>query len=185
MHKRLTILLADDDENDRLFLKIAFKKTGYSDLLQFVEDGAEAIEYLMGEGKYADRTTFPYPTFIITDLKMPRVDGFGVLEFLRSNPEWGIIPSVVHSASEDPDDIKKAYLLGASSYHIKSKDRDGLIYQIRVLRDYWSTCKVPAVDSTGRQLRTYSVGKIGQDIPQAGDIGMPHADTIRRPKEHS
>jgi CheY-like chemotaxis protein len=72
----------------------------------------------MGEGKFSNRTEFAYPTFIMTDLKMPSADGFAVLEFLKGNPEWAVIPTIVFSASSDLDDIKKAYMLGASSYHI-------------------------------------------------------------------
>jgi len=75
---------------------------------------------MCGEGRYADRERFAYPTFIMTDLKMPRVDGFGVLEFLKKNPEWRVIPAVMLSASRDTDDIKKSYALGASSYHADS-----------------------------------------------------------------
>ena len=66
---------------------------------------------MMGEGKYADRDKFAYPTFIITDLKMPRRDGFAVLGFLKSNPEWAMIPTIVFSGSADLDDIKEAYML--------------------------------------------------------------------------
>ena len=65
------------------------------DPIQIVDNGLEAIAYMMGEGKYADRKTYAYPTFVITDLKMPQADGFSVLEFLKGNPEWAIIPTIV------------------------------------------------------------------------------------------
>ena len=71
-----------------------------------VADGVEAIDYMTGEGKYSDRGKYPYPTFIMTDLKMPRADGFAVLEHLKANPAWATIPAVVLSASTDPDDIR-------------------------------------------------------------------------------
>ena len=77
---------------------------------------------MMGEGKYSDRRLYAYPTFITTDLKMPGADGFAVLEHLKNNPEWAVIPTVVLTGSRDLDDIKKSYMLGASSYHVKPGD---------------------------------------------------------------
>lgn len=164
----------------RRAIRRRFKKIGVTQGLQFLNNGESAIKYMMGEGEYADRGKFPYPSFIMTDLKMPVVDGFYVLEFLKGNPEWAIIPTVVLSASDDPDDIKKCYLLGASSYHVKSGNCEELAHQFRVLHDYWMTCKVPEVDASGRQLRTDSIGRLGERIRQAGDEGMPLANRIRR-----
>jgi CheY-like chemotaxis protein len=122
---------------------------------------------MKGEGKFADRVKFAYPTFITTDLKMPGADGFAVLEHLKNNPEWAVIPTVVLTSSRDLDDIKKAYMLGASSFHVKPANTEGLRDQLRVLNDYWMTCQVPEVDSTGRQLRTDSRGKLGERFAQA------------------
>jgi CheY-like chemotaxis protein len=166
-----TILIVDDDQNDQFLIKNAFKKIGVTDPIHAVDDGAEAIHYMMGEGRYADRRKFAYPTFILTDLRMPRKDGFAVLEFLKGNPEWAVIPTIVFSASMDLDDIKKAYMLGASSYHVKPRTLGALMHQILVLHAYWMTCEVPEVDTTGRQLRTESLGKLGERFPQPGDKG--------------
>jgi len=162
-----TILIVEDDKNDQFLIEHAFRKLGVTDPIQIVNDGAEAIAYMMAEGKYADRAKFAYPTFIMTDLKMPRADGFAVLEFLKSNPEWAVIPTVVFSASKDLDDIKKSYMLGASSFHVKPQAPQQLNEQLAVLYAYWLTCEVPEVDSTGKQLRTDSVGKLGERFPQA------------------
>jgi CheY-like chemotaxis protein len=161
-----TILVVEDDQNDQFLIERAFRKLGVTDPIQIVGDGAEAIAYMMAEGKYADRSKFAYPTFIMTDLKMPRADGFAVLEFLKGNPQWGVIPTVVFSASQDLDDIKKSYMLGASSYHVKPQLPEQLHNQLSVLYAYWLTCEVPEVDSTGKQLRTDSVGKLGERFPQ-------------------
>jgi len=98
---------------------------------------------------------------------MAGTDGFGVLEHLKRNPAWAIIPTVILSASSDPDDIKKAYMLGASSYHVKSSRFEALRLQLKVLHDYWMTCEVPEVDSSGRQLPTNSVGKLGARFSQS------------------
>ena len=100
---------------------------------------------------------------------MPRADGFAVLEFLKSNPEWKVIPTIVLSASADLDDIKKSYMLGASSYHVKPQNPKALEKQLAIINAYWMTCQVPEVDITGKQLRTNSVGKLGERFPQAGD----------------
>src|SRR4051794_14784113 len=120
----------------------------------------------MGEGKYSDRSKFPYPAFIITDLKMPGWDGFSVLEHIKANPSWAIIPVVVFSASPDPDDIRTAYLLGASSYHVKPFGFADLASQLKVLLDYWMTCAVPGVGVDGKQVRTASRGRLGERFPQ-------------------
>ena len=162
-------MIIEDDPNDQFLIEQAFRKIGVTDPIQVVSDGAEAIAYMMGEGKYSDRKKFAYPTFVITDLKMPRCDGFAVLEFLKSNPEWKVIPTIVLSASSDLDDIKKAYMLGASSYHVKPLRQDELRNQLAVINAYWMTCQVPEVDITGKQLRTDSKGKLGERFPQEGD----------------
>jgi CheY-like chemotaxis protein len=162
-----TIMVVDDDENDLILIERAFRAIGVKDPIHTVNGGLEAIAYMKGEGKFADRVKFAYPTFITTDLKMPGADGFAVLEHLKNNPEWTVIPTVVLTSSRDLDDIKKAYMLGASSFHVKPANTEGLRDQLRVLNDYWMTCQVPEVDSTGRQLRTDSRGKLGERFAQA------------------
>ena len=92
---------------DQLYASFNYADSA-TDPIQIVRDGIEAIAYMMGEGKYSDRQKYAYPTFIITDLKMPRADGFAVLEFLKGNPQWKVIPTIVLSASADLDDIKTA-----------------------------------------------------------------------------
>lgn len=176
-----TILIVEDDLNDQHLLIRGFKKVGMTGPIHVVNNGSEAIAYMMGEGKFSDRTKYPYPTFIITDLKMPNGDGFSVFEFLKGNPTWAVIPTVVFSASNDLDDIKKAYMLGASSYHVKPVSNDALNHQLLVLHAYWMTCEVPEVDSTGKQRRTNSEGKLGQRFAQEGDLGEKLAH-ISRPK---
>lgn len=161
-----TILVIEDDPNDQVLIETAFRRVGVTDPIHLLADGAEAIAYMCGEGKYEDRDKFAYPTFITTDLKMPRADGFAVLEFLKKNPEWKVIPAVVLSASSDLDDVKKSYMLGASSYHVKPKTLEDLCRQLKILNDYWLTCEVPQVNKDGKQLQTNSQGKLGERFPQ-------------------
>lgn len=170
-----TILVIDDDKNDQWLIERALRTAGVVAPIYLASDGAEAIAYMMGEGKFADREKYAYPTFIMTDLKMPRVDGFGVLEFLKGNPEWAVIPTVVFTSSPDRDDIKKSYMLGASSYHLKPQDPAALAKLVATLNAYWLTCEVPEVDSTGKQLATNSAGKLGERFaqPDASTKGGP------------
>ena len=175
-----TILVVDDDENDRLLIERALRAAGVVSPIYLASDGAEAIAYMMGEGKFAQREKYAYPTFVMTDLKMPQVDGFGVLEFLRSNPEWAIIPTVVFTSSQDRDDIKKAYMLGASSYHVKPHEPAALRQFVATLNAYWLTCEVPEVDSTGKHLETDSSGKLGERFTQP--CNEPDASTEGGPE---
>jgi len=157
-----SILIIDDDANDRLLLQLAFNRIGVSDPVQIVESGAEAMAYLQGQGKYSNRARYPYPTFLITDLKMPGIDGFAVLAHLRENPDRAITPTIVLSASSDPDDIRLAYQLGANSYIVKPVDLEQLFRILKLTYDYWLSCDVPYTDPDGRHVVTSSAGKLGQ-----------------------
>lgn len=168
-----TIMVVDDDPSDLMLIERAFRAIGVKDPIHTINGGLEAIAYMMGEGKFADRDLYAYPTFITTDLKMPGADGFAVLEHLKNNPDWAVIPTVVLTGSCDLDDIKKAYMLGASSYHVKPNSPDGLRRILKALNDYWMTCEVPEVDRTGRQLRTDSSGKLGERFAQMRPPAVP------------
>jgi CheY-like chemotaxis protein len=157
----------DDEPKDFSLIESSFRAIGVRDPIHAAYSAEEAIAYMKGEGKYSDRSVYAYPTFITIDLKMRGADGFAVLDFLRSKPAWAIIPTVILSASRDLDDIKKAYMLGASSYHIKPASLDALRQQLKVLHDYWMTCEVPEVDIDGHQLPTNGIGKLGERFAQA------------------
>jgi CheY-like chemotaxis protein len=177
-----TILVIEDEPSDQMLIKSAFKHIGLTSSIKMVNDGAEAIAYLMGEGNYSDRTKYPYPTFIITDLKMPREDGFAVLDFLKSNREWSVIPTVVLTASSDPDDIKKSYMLGASSYHIKPISFEDLEKQISLLNEYWLTCEVPEVSVSGKQLPTAGAGKLGERFRSSATSIKTSPERVTQPQ---
>jgi CheY-like chemotaxis protein len=159
-----TILLVDDDPHFLMFVEHALRGNRVTAPIQVAHDGEEAIAYLIGDGKFSDRKIYPYPTFIMTDLSMPKADGFAVLQFLRQNPEFAVVPTIVLSSSFDSDDIKKAYLLGASSYHVKPMGLVKLRDLMKTIRDYWMTCECPEVDVSGHQLPTNSIGKLGERI---------------------
>jgi CheY-like chemotaxis protein len=140
---------------------MSLREAGASGLIQCVESGEHAIAYLAGEGRYAERDRFPYPGFLITDLKMPHGDGFSILEHLQNTPEFPVIPTLVLSASSDADDVKKSYMLGASAYLVKPQDFQQLKTMMKLLYEFWSECEVPVVDRKGRTVSTESFGKLG------------------------
>ena len=159
--ERHTILLVDDDPNDLLFIGRAFREGGIADPICTASNADEAICYLHGLGKFADRCKFEFPSFIMCDLKMGPGDGFKLLRELKGNPTWAIIPTVIFSDSCDEDDIKKAYLLGANSFLIKPQHPDRLRELIKKFHDYWTTVEVPRTNAAGEMLSTESHGKLG------------------------
>ena len=140
---RLDILPVDDDDHDIFFVQKAMERAGAGDTVHPVHDGEEAIHYLRGEGMYADRTKFPVPNLILCDLKMPRMDGFGFLEWLRSHPECSIIPMIIYSSSALESDVRAAYRHGANSYIVKPIDLDEMVETLRTMYQYWSRCECP------------------------------------------
>ena len=165
--RSFSILVVDDDANDRVMITRAFRQNGVAEPIQCVSNGNQAISYLKGEGKYSDRSLFPYPSFIMSDLKMPHGDGFSVLEHLKSVPQWSIIPTLILSGSGDLDDIKKAYMLGAISYLVKPIEFAELRSLLKLTYDYWRECEIPEVDVTGKKMKTLSSGKLGERFGQA------------------
>ena len=140
---RFFVLLAEDDGNDVLLVKRAFQKTAVKDSLRIVRDGQEAINYLMGEGKYSDRNEYPFPTILLTDLKMPKLDGLEVLQWIKEHENCRVIPTIIFSASAQLQDVEKAYALGANSYVQKPSTFEELTILFASLLDYWGRCVVP------------------------------------------
>ncbi|HVV01354.1 MAG TPA: response regulator, partial [Verrucomicrobiae bacterium] len=120
------ILFAEDDRNDVFFLRRAFLQVGRPVNIVDVRNGQQAINYLQGEGFYSDRENFPYPSLLILDLKLPLMDGFQVLGWLKDHPEAGKIPAVVLSASAREEEMARARELGARECFLKPADPRGL-----------------------------------------------------------
>lgn len=139
----LVILVAEDDENDVFLLQRAFKKTGVDLPCYVCKDGGEAMAYLKGEGKFADRVAHPFPRVLITDLKMPRCSGFELLRWLHDHPECDLIPKIVLSASAVPDDVKLAYHLSANCYFRKPTSFDELVELVRLVQAFWVRAELP------------------------------------------
>src|SRR5262245_44475734 len=140
---KLIILMVEDDESDVLLLRRALDKGAGGHTLNVVHDGEEAVAYLCGKDKYADRTAFPFPNIILTDLKMPRMNGFELLRWLREHPERWVIPTIVFTGSAEASDVQAAYSLGANSYMVKPTSLHDLVSLIQFTYDYWSRCERP------------------------------------------
>ena len=135
--KHYSILLVEDDPNDIILIKRAFEKTRITNPLQVVEDGEEAISYLAGKGRYADREKYPLPMLLLLDLKLPRKSGHEVLEWLRQQPILKRLTVVVLTSSQQSSDINRAYDLGANSYLVKPVTFDALVEIVKTLNLYW------------------------------------------------
>lgn len=166
------ILLADDSLDEQfLTQRVLTKILPAGSTVRVVSSGNEAIAYMIGEGIFSDRESYPFPTLVITDLNMPEGDGFDVLEFIGSNPGWSVVPRIVLSSSDDQDDVRTAFYLGASAYHLKGAP-ERLDSEMRLIFEYWATSQVPPVDESGKLLKTTSDGKRGARFPQieAGEV---------------
>jgi CheY-like chemotaxis protein len=139
------ILAAEDEESDRIILELAFQRAQLPHPLVIVRDGQEAVDYLSGEGRYADRSAHPLPALLVLDLKMPRMDGFDVLAWLTEQPEFKQIPAVVLSSSADELDMNKARQLGVREYFVKPHRLDELVRIAHEMQVRWLT--VAATDA--------------------------------------
>ncbi|WP_426359283.1 response regulator [Pseudocolwellia sp. HL-MZ19] len=133
----ITILIADDDEDDRLLTQDALTESRVLNTLYCVEDGVELLEYLNREGKYQDKAKSPRPNLILLDLNMPRKDGREALKEIKANPALKGIPVVILTTSKQEEDKVKGYNLGAASYITKPVNFEGLVDLMKTLGKYW------------------------------------------------
>ncbi len=134
-----TILLADDDADDRLLVQEALLDADFPyKNLSFVEDGEDLMDYLHGRGQYVGDNKSPLPDLILLDLNMPRKDGRAALKEIKSNPDLRKIPVVVLTTSTSPEDIRSSYDIGANTYISKSITFDGLVSAMQTVKNYWS-----------------------------------------------
>jgi CheY-like chemotaxis protein len=131
------ILVAEDDPTDAYFFERAFRRAGIPVTLHFVRDGQEAVDYLQGEGQFADRTRYPVPQLVLLDLNMPRLNGFDVLGWVRKQPGLSGVLIVIFSSSEEPKDMNRAYGLGANSYLVKPHSMAELTALVGQFKKYW------------------------------------------------
>ena len=135
--EELLILVAEDDENDLLLLRRAFKVGRLANPVRVVRNGEEVIAYLKGEDKYADRREYPLPALLLLDLKMPRKNGFEVLEWIRQEPGLNLLRVVVLTSSDRLSDVNRAYRLGANSFLVKPFDLGDFARLVQAISGYW------------------------------------------------
>lgn len=139
--KTFTVLMADDDEDDRLLARDAFEESASDVNLQFVEDGQELLEYLHGHGVWANH---PTPSLILLDLNMPRKDGREALAAIKDDPTLRRIPIVIVSTSKAEEDVTRSYELGVSSFISKPVTYESLVSMVEALTHYWfRTVRLP------------------------------------------
>jgi CheY-like chemotaxis protein len=132
-----TLLLVEDDPNDVFLMGRALKGAQIGNPVQVAADGQEAIRYLAGSEKYADRTLFPLPSLVFLDLKLPYKNGFEVLQWIRTRPDLESTLVVVLTSSSEERDIEKAYKLGARSFLVKPPTQEMLLALMVSLKAYW------------------------------------------------
>jgi CheY-like chemotaxis protein len=133
----ITILMADDDADDRRLTQEALEEGRLMNELRFVMHGEELMDYLHHQGKYAPPAVAPRPGLILLDLNMPRKDGRSVLKEIKSDPELRTIPVVVLTTSKADEDVYKSYDLGVNSYIVKPVTFEALVDILQTLEKYW------------------------------------------------
>ena len=133
----ITILLADDDPDDRKLTHDAFMENRLANEFHAVEDGEELLDYLYRRGKYESLRGDPLPGLILLDLNMPRKDGREALKEIKADPDLRRIPIVVLTTSKAEEDIVRSYDLGVNSYVTKPVTFKSLVELIKVLGRYW------------------------------------------------
>jgi len=133
-----TILQVEDDPNDIFFLQRAMKKAGVLNPIQVARDGQQAIDYLQGVGKFADREKFPFPCLVLLDLKLPHVMGLEVLRWIRNQPGM-VVPVVLLTASSENSDMTAAYRLGCNGFLVKPSESSKLESMAQAISYFWLT----------------------------------------------
>jgi len=137
MPERAVILLAEDEEDYVLLLRRALSEAGVQNPLQVVSTGVEAIAYLKGEGKFANRAEYPLPDLMLLDIKLPGYSGLEVLGWMRSQPGLASLRVLMLTSSEQLKDVNDAYRLGANSFLLKPYDFTDLVQLAKVIQEYW------------------------------------------------
>ncbi|MBL1278150.1 MAG: response regulator [Ectothiorhodospiraceae bacterium] len=132
-----TILLVEDNPDDEALTLRALKKNNLLNKVVVARDGQEAIDYLFAEGKYSDRDANQTPALVLLDLQLPKIDGFGVLKRLRSNPLTKFLPVVILTSSAEQEDVLSGYGLGANSFVRKPVDFEQFVETVGQVGPYW------------------------------------------------
>ncbi len=137
MSDQALFLLVEDTDDDVLLIRRAFVQANILNPLQVVRRGEEAIAYLKGEGLYSNRAEYPLPDLVLLDLKLPGIDGFQVLRWIRQQPELKALRVVVLTSSDEIRDVNEAYKAGANSFLVKPVDFERFVEISQALKGYW------------------------------------------------
>ena len=132
-----TILIAEDDPDDRLLARDALAESKFVNMVRFVEDGQELLDYLRRRGRFADPAMSPTPSIVLIDLNMPRMDGRAAIEAIKTDPALRHIPVTVLTTSRADEDICRSYSLGVNSYITKPVSFHGLVHVMKSIGQYW------------------------------------------------
>jgi len=136
-YENIEILFVEDSADDAMLTIRALKKSGFTNKLHHVSDGAEALDFIYCRGIYETRNFSDHPKLILLDLKMPKVSGLQVLEKVKADPDLHSIPIVMLTSSNEGPDIERCYALGANSYIVKPVDSDKFFHAIKEIGMYW------------------------------------------------
>ena len=134
--KNLSILIAEDDADDRFLLQTVFDEKGYEEKIEFVENGIELLKFLTHKERQQTGDN-AYPVFILLDLNMPKKDGREVLQEIKQHAVFKKIPVIVFTTTKNDNEIKRCYELGANTYVVKPVSFDALLKVIDDIRNYW------------------------------------------------
>jgi CheY-like chemotaxis protein len=143
-YHNIEILFAEDSVDDATLTIRALKRSGFTNKLYHVKDGAEALDFLYCQGIYETRDITEKPKLILLDLKMPKISGLQVLEKIKSDPNLKSVPVVILTSSKENPDIENCYALGANSYIVKPVDSDNFFNAIKDIGLYWMILSQPA-----------------------------------------
>ena len=132
-----TVLLVEDNADDISLFERAFGRTGFPHVLETVRSGDEAIAYLSGEGVYADRRRYPLPALLLLDIKLPRKDGFEVLDWIRHHENLAPLRVIMLTGSARSEDVNRAYRMGANSYLSKPVNASSFVDILKTLGAHW------------------------------------------------
>jgi CheY-like chemotaxis protein len=142
-YEDIEILFAEDSMDDAMLTIRALNKSGFTNKLLHVKDGAEALDFLYCRGIYSDRNPKSLPKLLLLDLKMPKVSGMQVLEKVKKDPNLKSIPVVILTSSQEDPDIASCYSLGANSYIVKPVDSNNFFNAIKEIGMYWMIISQP------------------------------------------
>ena len=150
-NEHLVLLLAEDDDGHAALIQRNLKRAGVSNEIVRVRDGQEALDYLRGEGAYANRPP-DAPLLLLLDINMPRVDGVGVLKAVKADPKLAPLPVIMLTTTDDPREIARCYELGCSIYITKPVAYEAFVEAVRRLGLFLQIVNVPREDSLRSQV---------------------------------